>query len=488
MTSTPPPTDQPNGQGTDTIPVVRTDADAAATAPRSSFAGRLAASVADPVLRILVTATLIGRFGRGVFFTMTVLYFTFVVGLSVGEIALILGIASGVGVGTSYLGGRLADRFSARRLLVALMTAEGIALLCYPLAGSFTAALVAACTVSGFGSAANSVRMAIIARAFTAAARVNARAVLRTVTNLAIALGASAAGVALLIGTPEAYRTIMIVAGLVHLAGVIPLLRLPARVDAPRLPAILPGETAKDSTPGSPATGIIVAESGAAALAAAPAAGTDPAPRARSHPTDPGAVSGGRSPFRDPRYLALTALSGIFGMQFGLAEVGVPLWVAHDTQAPEATISLLLILNTVVVIIFQVPLSRGTHDIRLAGRVTVFAGFLMVVACLLYAAAAGFPVWVAVAVLVLGALVHAFAEVWSQAGAWGLSFELADESRAGAYQGVFSMGFGLGAMTAPLVIAATALEYGLPGWIVLAVLFLLSALGIGAIARRAAGH
>ena len=57
----------------------------------------------------------------------------------------------------------------------------------------------------------------------------------------------------------------------------------------------------------------------------------------------------------------------------------------------------------------------------------------------------------AIAVLVAGALAHAFAEVLSQAGGWGLSFELADPVRAGTYQGVFSMGYSLGAIVAPLV-------------------------------------
>ena len=40
-------------------------------------------------------------------------------------------------------------------------------------------------------------------------------------------------------------------------------------------------------------------------------------------------------------------------MQFGLLEVGVPLWVAQDTEAPKAIVSALLILNTLIVIAFR---------------------------------------------------------------------------------------------------------------------------------------
>ncbi|HYI34598.1 MAG TPA: MFS transporter [Glaciibacter sp.] len=433
------------------MPILVGDVAAAAVAdasvsPPSSFGRRLVDSVADPVLRILLVATIIGKFGRGVFITVTVLYFTFVVGLTAGEVALILGIASAVGVGTTYLGGRLADRFSARRLLVAFTAVEGVALLSFSLASSFSTALLAACVVSAFGSAANTSRMAIIARAFEGASRVSTRAILRTVTNVAIAIGAGAAGVALLIGTADAYRVVIVTAGLMHLAGAIPLLRLPSRVD--RAPRTVESEAS---------TGTVAS-----------------------------AAQTGRSPFRDARYLWLTVLSGIFAMQFGMFEVGVPLWIAHDTSAPKALVSVLLILNSVIVILFQVRLSRGSHDLRQAGRVTGLAGVLMVGACLLYAIAAGTPVWFAIMVLVLGATAHAFAEVWSQAGVWGLSFELADEERAGAYQGVFAMGFGLGSMFAPLVVNATALTHGFAGWLALAALFLLSALGTRAIARRAA--
>src|SRR5215203_6551539 len=73
------------------------------------------------------------------------------------------------------------------------------------------------------------------------------------------------------------------------------------------------------------------------------------------------------SPWRDRRYLALAALSAVFGMQFGVGEIGVPLWIANHTEAPEVLVAAALILNTVIVVLFQVPLARGTHDLRKAG-------------------------------------------------------------------------------------------------------------------------
>ncbi|MGR0321015.1 MFS transporter [Agromyces sp. ZXT2-3] len=426
------------------------------TPARLPLLARLLAPLADPVLRALVVATLISRVGRGIFLTVTVLYFTFVVGLPAHEVAVVLTLASAAGVLSSFAGGWLADRISARRLLIGLSIADGIGLVSYVFAGDFAAALVIAMLVGAVEQGANATRSAIIARAFTGEARVGARAVLRTVTNVSIAAGSGIGALALALGTPEAYRTTIVLAGAASLLGVTQLVRLPRSVDAPAPRASRPVTTATGSTD-------VAASARAERIAL------------RAH-----------SPWRDPRYLLLTLLTAVFGMQFAVTNIGVPLWVAHSTEAPAVVVSAVLILNTVIVILFQVPLSRGTHDLRVAGRVSAIAAWLMAVACIVYALSAGLPAWGAVAVVLGAALAHALAEVLSQAGGWGLSYELADPVRAGTYQGVFGMGYSIGAMCAPLVVAATALEHGLAGWGVLAAVFLASGLGTWAIARSAA--
>lgn len=412
-----------------------------------SLRSRYAAS--DPVLRILGISTLIGTLGRGVFLTVTVLYFSFIVGLSAAEISIVIGASSATGIATSLIGGQLADRFSARWVLLGALAIESIGLITYAFVGEFWMAVVVACVASGSGMAAHSARSAIIARGFEGPGRVTARAVLRTITNVGIAIGSAVGGLALFVGTAEAYRAILIIAGVIYLGAALLTLRLPASVDAAR---------PDDDPP-------IVQAADAAR------------PSRWAH-----------SPWRDPRYLALAALSGIFAMQFGLLEVGVPLWVAHDTEAPKVMVSVLLILNTVIVIAFQVPLSRGTHELRRAGRVIGISGVLMAGSCFIYAAATGVPPIWAIVILIAAGTAHAFAEVFSQAGVWGLSFELADPMKAGAYQGVIGTFFAAGSTFAPLVVTGTALNLGLPGWGILAAIFLLSAAGMTVIAIRAARH
>ncbi|MFT4259703.1 MFS transporter [Microbacterium sp.] len=415
--------------------------------------GRIASGLSDPVLRALVTATAVSRIGRGVFLTITVLFFTRIIGLSAAQAAIVLAVSSGFGVVASFLGGWLADRWSARRLTFAFEALGGMLLAAYAFAGDFVSALVLASLSGFFDSIGHSARAAIIARGFVAERRVHARAVLRTVTNVSIAVGSGVAAIALALGTPEAYRAVILAAGLFCALGSLPLLRLTSAVDAP----------ARANGPVRTATGSIDTEAVAA----------------RSDWRR-------RSPWRDRRYLLLCVLSAVFGMQFGVAELGVPLWITTQTNAPTVMVSVVLITNTVLVVLFQVRASRGTHDVRTAGRVTMIAGWLMAAACLVYALAAGLPAWAAIVMLLVAMIAHTFAEILSQAGAWGLSFELADPVRAGAYQGVFGMGFSLGALASPLVVNATAIAHGLAGWGMLALIFLTAAAGIWLIARRAA--
>lgn len=404
--------------------------------PRSRLG--LGTTFADPVLRILATATAVSATSRGVFFTLTVFYFTLVVGLSALEIAIILTFSSAVGVVTSLLGGVLADRVSARKLLVGFVAVEGVALLGYSFAASFVSALVIASVVTGANRGANTVRSAVIGHAFNGSLRVGARAIIRTVQNLGVAVGGGAASIPLLIGTPDAYLVTIVLASSLTLLSTLAILRLPRRVDA------------------------------------------------LHHDRETDAPLPGRSPWRDPRYVVLAVLSALFGIQFGLAEIGLPLWILHHTNAPAVAVSVILIINTALVIALQIPFSRGTQDIRRAGNAVAVGGVCMAVACAIYAATAGLSPVLAFVLLALAMIAHTFGEILSSAGTWGLSYELADPQRIGEYQGLFAMAFSIGSMLTPMILTVTVIESGTAGWAMLAALFLGSALGMWLIARKCA--
>jgi hypothetical protein len=387
-----------------------------------------------PVERALTLSIAASSLAKGVLFGVSALFFTTVIGLRPATVGLGLTVAGAAGMAAAFGAGYLADRVGAHRVLVASTLVQGVALAAYcaaTSAGTFT--LIAAAAVGAQGSQ-RTAQATLLALHFTGPGRVTVRARLRVVTNVFVGLGSAAATAALALGTATAYVIAMLIASLLVLASAMPLRGLPA-----------------------PAT--------TAATSARPARSA-------------------RSPLRDFRYVGIAALYGILAIQFGLLTVGMPLWVTLHTHAPASTVALLLVLNTALVAVFQVPAARLVTDVRAAGRTVVVSSIFLVLTCLLYAASAPLPALPAVGVLVLALLAASAAEVLSEAGAWSLAFELADPGNAGAYQGISQTGFAAGTMLAPAVVTGTALAHGTPGWLALAALFLAAGLGTHHLARR----
>ncbi|MFF4879688.1 MFS transporter [Micromonospora sp. NPDC000668] len=398
----------------------------------------------DPTARALTWSTIASSLSKGVFFSVSVLYFTRVAGFPATTVGLGLTIAGCLGVGAALGAGYLARAIGARRVMVLATAGQGVALLAYLLART-PAAFVVVASVAVCGQAMQRTALTtMIAESFTAADRLAVRARLRVVMNVFIALGTALAAIALAIDTRPAYQVAMLATGALTLVAAYTLVR--ARWQ--------PQATHVD---------------------------TDPTQRTQSgRPMR-------RSPLRDRTYLAITALYALLSMQFGLLTIGMPLWVVGHTQTPAVTVAVLLAANTAIVSVLQLWAAHRTTDLHSSGRAIAQAGALLALACALYSIAAFGSLVIAVAVLVLAAIAHSLAEILSEAGSWTLAFELADPANAGAYQGVSQTGAALGAMLAPLVVTA-AIEHGAAGWAILAAVFLAAALMTQALIRAREGR
>lgn len=361
---------------------------------------------------------------RGVFFSVSALFFTRVAGLTPATVGLGLSIAGAVAVAASLGAGYLAQLAGARRVLLAATAGQAVALLAYLTVSTPVAFVAVACAAVGQQAMQRTALSTMIAQSFTGPERVEVRARLRVVMNCFIGLGTALAAVALAVGTRPAYMLAMASTAALLFVSALSLRRL----EAPATVAPVRAERRR------------------------------------------------RSPLRDRTYLAATALNAVMTMQFTMLTVGVPLWVAGWTTAPAVTVAALLAVNTALVSLLQVWAARRAHDLPAAGRSVARAGALLAVACGFYAAATSGGVAVVVAVLTLATVAHSLAEILSEAGSWTLAFELADPDNAGAYQGVSQTGAALGSMLAPLVVTATAIEHGRAGWAVLAALFLAAGL------------
>jgi Major Facilitator Superfamily len=372
----------------------------------------------DPVARALTWATMSASLSKGVFFSVSVLYFTRVAGLTATTVGFGLTVAGAVAVGAAFGAGYLARAVGARRVLLVTTVGQGLALIAYLVVRTPAAFVVVACAAVGQQAMQRTALTTMIAESFTGPDRVEVRARLRVVTNAFIGVGTAVAAVALAIATRPAYLLAMLTTGTLLFVSAFSLRR--GRHTAE--PAAAAGQRVADRR---------------------------------------------RSPLLDRTYLTATGLYAILAMQFGMLTVGVPLWVAGRTKAPSVTVAALLAVNTVIVSLFQVWAARGAKDLHSAAHAVARAGMLLALACGLYAAATHGALAVVVAILMLATVAHSLAEILSEAGNWTLAFELADPANAGAYQGVSQTGAALGSMLAPLVVTATAIEHGWAGWAVL---------------------
>ncbi len=376
-------------------------------------------------MRTMAVATLINASGGGMYLVIAVLYFTRIVGLSPYQVGVGLTIAGLFGLLAGVPLGHLGDRYGARELLIFLLLGCTAAALGAALATGFWQFVLVSSLLSVLDRGSAAVRGGLIASTVAGADRVHARAYLRSLTNVGITIGAAVAAIALHIDTRSAYVIVIIVNAATYLVAALVLRRYP------HIP---------------------------------------PTPLAQR--------ASAWQVFRDRPYVVVTLLMATMAVQYSILDVGVPLWVTLETTAPRWIISVMFMINTVVVVLFQVAVSRHVETVPRAARVISASGVVFLVACLLFAAAQGRPTEWAVLLLLAAALTHVFGELLQAAAQFCLSQELAPEHAQGQYQGLASTGFSLSTMIAPTVITVLPIGLGVPGWWLLGAAFVVLGLAL----------
>ncbi len=380
-----------------------------------------AAIPAQGAIRVLSLATLINTFGNGLFMTIEVIYFTFHVGLTPTQVALGLSIGGGVSLLFGVPAGHIADRFGPRDITVFAYVSEGLVLITFIFVHSFWPFVFVSLLAGITGSISGALRMATIAQFGVGEERVRIRAYTRAVTNLGIALGTVFAGIALAINTDASYVTMLILDALTYFA---------AGYVWHKLPYVAPTVE-------------------------------------RGEPLTFNAL-------RDKKFLTATIYNGIMSLHFVLQNVAIPLWVVQETSAPRWWVAVIMLVNTIAVILFQVRASRGAGEMKHDAHLYARAGTLVAVSCLIYALSAGVSKYLACTLLLLAMLVHVAGELLGSVGSWSIGYSLADQNHQGQYQAVYSLGPGLGSAFGPSIVTALVIGLGKPGWVILAIVFFLT--------------
>ncbi|MEL5959622.1 MFS transporter [Streptomyces sp. CLV115] len=386
--------------------------------------------------RIMLLALAVDRTGSGLWAASSVLYLTFVTHLSAQQIGVLLGVAGVAGIAGSPLAGRLAGRFPVRSLLIGCHLLRLVTLVLVLVCTGFDALLpVVAVTYLG-DRAAKTLEMLFATRA-AGERRAAYQALSRSAANAGYGVGAGIAAIGLVVGTTGAYRVLILGNALSFVVA-----------------AALVWRT------GEPSGGAVeVARSGGAA----------PAARGEGEGADVGArgsVRGG-GPWRDRGYLGFVLLDIPMNLDDSILAVGLPLWLVDRTCAPHALVPAFLVINTVLVVVLQLSVSRRAEGPRRVVRAVLLHGVLMLVCCGFLAVATRGGAWVAGVVLLAAALLVTLAELMRSVSSWELAVLLAPQDARAAYLGVAGMSQSIQKSAGPPLLTGVVMAAGPAGWLVL---------------------
>ncbi|MFE6668417.1 MFS transporter [Streptomyces sp. NPDC057697] len=404
--------------------------------------------------RIMLLALAVDRTGSGLWAASSVLYLTFVTHLSAQQIGVLLGVAGVAGIAGSPLAGRLAGRFPVRPLLIGCHLLRLVTLVLVLVSTGFDALLpVVAVTYLG-DRAAKTLEMLFATRA-AGERRAAYQALSRSAANAGYGVGAGIAAIGLAVGTTGAYRVLILGNALSFLVAAA----LVWRTTEPEESAVAAGAVAKARPAGAdsgPVAGGPVADG---SVSGGPASG---GPVVEG--PEPGRPAG---PWRDRGYLRFVLLDIPMNLDDSVLAVGLPLWLVDRTSAPHALVPAFLVLNTVLVVVLQLSVSRRAEGPHRATRAVLLYGVLMFVCCGFLAVAARGGSWTAGVVLLAAALLVTLAELMRSVSSWELAVLLAPREARAAYLGVAGMSQSIQKSAGPPLLTGVVMAAGPAGWLVL---------------------
>lgn len=388
--------------------------------------------------RILTLAMLVNAFGTGTFLAGGTIFFIRFVGLSNVELGVGLAVAAVFGMAVTVPTGAVADWIGPRPMLVLLYCWRAGAFAALAFVSGPIGFAVAASLQTAAGHASLPINQALVGAITRDGDRTRMMALIRSVRNVGFSIGALAAAPMLASDSLWLNRMVLLATAATLALSALLLLAL-------RLP---------------PAGDIEVK---------------------RANPFAALRV------VRDWRYALLALANSVVVLHMTVLAVGLPLWVVAHGTIPAATVSVLVIVNTVLAVVFQVPFSKRVKDNAGGVRALRLACAALAATMLVLA----FPFDVALPVLlgvaVVATVLLTAGELWHAAGSWELSYNLAVPETRTTYLSLFTVSISLQEMVGPLAVALAA-GAGPWGWAALAVPFLAAAFVVGPVTGAVERH
>ncbi len=388
-----------------------------------------------PLVRSLAGQSVISAFGEGAFLTGSAVFFTIIVGLSAQQVGLGLSIAAAVRFAMSVPLGKLADRMGSKQMWQVASAIEAGMYAVWPLLTGWWPFVGMMCAMAVVESGRRAGRGAYSLAVFPRAERVRYQAYLRAARNVGYTLGALAAGVALATNNDDVVRAVPFVTAALLAINAVWVFRLPDLARQPHHES--------------------------------------PIEQAVEHAGER------RSALHNRGFFLMSICNGVLGTHGVLLNVVIPLWLVQETDAPHVLLAWLFGTNTVMAVFLQVAAARGVTDVRRSLIAQYRGAACFVLSCGIVAVTHDTVGWVTIALVWIGHVTVTGSELFQSAGMWGLVSELSDPERLGEYQGVSGLGYTMGDVWAPALYTYLAMSWGPPGWVVIAGIVVVAALGIG---------
>jgi MFS family permease len=394
-----------------------------------------------PLVRRLSAQSVLSAFGDGVFLTGSAVFFTQIVGLSAAQVGLGLTVS---GVATFALAvplGKLSDRYGAKRIWALSSLVEALLYLVWLAVDGMSPFVVMMVGLGLVQTSSRASRNAYRFDVFPREERVSSNAYFRAARNVGYTLGALVAGLALATNSDDVIRAVPVATAALLLLNAALVSRLPRTAEhgdrTPLLEEVV--EAAGDR----------------------------------------------RSALHNRAFLLTSVFGGVLATHQVLLNVVIPLWLVEETDAPRVLLAWLFGTNTVMAVLLQVAAARGITTIDDSLRAQRRGALFFVMSCGIVLVTHDTVGWVTIALVWVGHVTVTGAELFNSAGEWGLQAELSDPARRGEYQGVYQLGYTVGSVWAPAVYTFLAMEWGTEGWLLIAAIVLVAAIGIHPAARAA---
>jgi MFS family permease len=388
-----------------------------------------------PLARQLSFQSILFAVGQGVFLTGSAVFFTQIVGLSAAQVGLGLTVAGVVSFLFAVPMGKAADRIGPKRMWVFGAAAQAALYLAWPWIDGFVAFLAMMVVLELVGTAGGTGYGAYTLDVFPREERVRSQAFMRAALNIGFTLGALVGGLALAFDSNAVVRMVPLLTAAILAVNTLLITRLP---DAEH----------------------------------------DTVPAAKEQLINPGAL-------RNKGFLALNTCDGVLSSNQVLLNVVIPLWLVQETDAPRVLLAWLFGTNTVMAVLLQVAAARGVDTVERSLRAARISASFFVLSCGIVLVTHDTIGWTTIALVWLGHVTVTGAELFQSAAHWGFMSELSDPDRRGEYQGAAHLGGTVGNVWAPAAYTFLAMEWGTPGWLLIAAIVVVATLGMGPSARAA---